>query len=220
MTQLLPQYAMEGGIAGLLRRLKDTAERKSIAREMDRTTAQGWSGILISAVGSSKRQDLFGLSIAEIAELRKVEPASVVMDLLIEAEGAVNILEINQSEENLKQAVTHPLSIIISDGIYVKGRPHPRLYGTFPYFLGELCRKRGWMSLEKGIEKITDKPAQRFGIKHRGRVQTGYYADLVVLDPDKIDSGATYEKPCVEPTGICWVLREGQVLVRDGSFVQ
>lgn len=215
MTQLLPQYAMEGGISGLLRRLNDPIKRKSIAIEMDRATAQGWSGILISAIRSSDRQYLVGLSIAEIAEKSKMEPASVVLDMLVQEEGAVNMLEINQSEENLKTTVTHPLSIIISDGIYVNGRPHPRLCGTFPYFLGELCRKRKWLSLEKGIEKITDKPAQRFGIKSRGRVKTEYYADLVVFDPDKIDSVATYENPRVPPTGISCVLREGKALIRD-----
>lgn len=216
MTQLLPQYAMEGGVRGLLSRLKDSVDRKSIALELDRTTAQGWSGILISAIRSPARQHLVGLNIAEIAETWKTEPTEVVLDLLIQEECAVNILEINQSEENLKRTLTHPLSVIISDGIYVNGRPHPRLYGTFPYFLGEFCRRRKWLSLEEAIQKITSKPAQRFGIESRGKVQTGYYADIAVFDPDEIDSAATYENPRVAPGGIHYVLREGKALIRSG----
>ncbi|MGI8773004.1 MAG: N-acyl-D-amino-acid deacylase family protein [Acidobacteriaceae bacterium] len=216
LTQLVPQWALEGGLQGLQARLGNRGERRSICLEMDRTVAQGWPGILISAVRSSARQDLVGLSIADIAEIWNAEPALVVLDLLVQEGGAVNILGINQSEANLKQTLTHPLSMIISDGFYVRGRPHPRLYGTFPLLLGDICRRRKWLSLEEAVEKITYRPAQRFGLQGRGKIESGYYADLTIFDPEEIDSAATYENPSVAPAGIRYVLREGEILVEDG----
>jgi dihydroorotase/N-acyl-D-amino-acid deacylase len=219
LTQLLPQWALEGGFAGLVSRLSGTDERIRIATEMNRNLAQGWAGILIAGVRSSAGQELLGLSIEEIAHGRHLEPAMAALELLVEEVGAVNMLEINQSEENLRQVLTHRLSTIISDGFYVNGRPHPRLHGTFPYLLGEISRRRKWLSLTEAIHKITDKPAQRFGLRERGQVRRGYYADVTVFDEALIDSPATYDDPAIAPVGICHVIREGRVLVRGGRVV-
>ncbi|MCP5118287.1 MAG: amidohydrolase family protein, partial [bacterium] len=148
---------------------------------------------------------------AAIAEVRGVEPVDAMMDLLIEERGEANMLCFNQSEENLRQTLTHPLSVIISDGFYVKGRPHPRLHGTFPLLLGAITRRRGWLTLEEAIRKITDTPARRFRIAQRGRIQPGYFADLTVFDPAAIDSPATYEEPEQAPVGIRYVYRNGEL---------
>ena len=123
------------------------------------------------------------------------------------------MLEVNQSEPNLRQTLTHPLSCIISDGFYVKGRPHPRLYGTFPLLLGEISRKRAWLTLAEAVHKITDKPARRFRIAKRGRLQRGYCADVVVFDPDTINSPATYENPMLAPIGIRHAFRNGTEVI-------
>jgi dihydroorotase/N-acyl-D-amino-acid deacylase len=219
LTQTLPQWTLEGGLPRLLARLSDAGERAKIALEMNQSLAQGWSGILIAGLRSAARQDLIGHSLEEIAERWHKEPAIVAFDLLLLECGAVNILEINQSEENLRRALTHPLSIVISDGFYVTGRPHPRLHGTFPYLLGEICRNRKWLSLAEAVHKITDKPAQRLGLRERGQVRRGYYADLTVFDEATVDSHATYENPSVPPVGIRHVFREGHALVRDGQLV-
>jgi dihydroorotase/N-acyl-D-amino-acid deacylase len=203
----------------LLGRLSDANERHHIAVQMDRSLAQGWAGILISALPSAKNRDLIGRSIAEIAQLRRAEPATVALDLLVEEKGAVNMLEINQSEENLRRALTHPLSIIITDGFYVDGLPHPRLYGSFPYLLGELCRKRKWLTLPEAVSKITSRPAERFGLRQRGLLKRGYYADITVFNPVEVNSPATYENPAESPIGIRYVLREGRMLVENGNLV-
>jgi len=209
LTQLLPQWALEGGIDGLLARLSDQAERARIATETEAGLAQGWSGILISSVGSESNSGLIGKSVAAIAIDRSREPVETVLDLIQEERGRVNMLEINQSEANLRQTLAHPLSCIISDGFYVKGRPHPRLYGTFPFLLGEICRGRGWLTLEDAIHKVTDKPASRFGMQKRGRLAKGFSADVVVFDPESVNSPATYESPTLAPSGIHHVFRNG-----------
>jgi dihydroorotase/N-acyl-D-amino-acid deacylase len=213
LTQLLPQWALDGGIDGLLARLADQAERKRIAIETEATLAQGWSGILISSVESLSNRALIGRTIAAIAEDRAREPVETVLDVIHEENGRVNMLEVNQSEPNLRQTVSHPLSCIISDGFYVTGRPHPRLYGTFPLLLGELSRKRAWLTLTKAVHKITGKPARRFRIAKRGSLEKGYFADLVVFDPDTINSPATYEDPTLAPIGIRHVFRNGVEII-------
>jgi dihydroorotase/N-acyl-D-amino-acid deacylase len=210
LTQLLPQTALDGGMGALMARLTDPPERARIARETIAGMAHRWTDLVISAVASERNRPVVGLTIQAIAELRRSEPIETVFDLLVEERGAVNMLEYNQSEENLRQALTHPLANIISDGFYVTGRPHPRLHGTFPQLLGHVCRERGWMELPEAIHKITDRPARRFGMRDRGRVEPGFHADLVVFDPVRIGSPATYEDPERSPEGIRYVLREGR----------
>jgi N-acyl-D-amino-acid deacylase len=216
LTQLLPQWSFEGGIEGLLARLEDGAERKRIAAETDASLEQGWTNILISALETPGNRSLIGQSIAAVAASRGRQPVEVVFDLIQEEQGRVNMLEMNQSETNLRQTLTHPLSCVISDGFYVKGRPHPRLYGTFPLLLGEMSRERGWLPLAAAVHKITDKPARRFNIPKRGRFEHGYFADVVVFDPETVNSLASFQNPAVPPTGICHVFRNGIALLSKG----
>jgi N-acyl-D-amino-acid deacylase len=213
LTQLLPQWALEGGIDGLLARLADPASRAQIAAQTEAGLAQGWAGIWISSVGSERNRASIGKTIAALANERSREPVEVVLDLIEEERGRVNMLERNQSESNLRHTLAHPLSSVISDGFYVQGRPHPRLYGTFPLLLGEMSRERGWLTLAEAVHKITGKPARRFGMENRGRLARGYLADLVVFDPHSIDSPATYENPALPPAGIRHVFRNGVELI-------
>jgi N-acyl-D-amino-acid deacylase len=219
LTQLLPQWALEDGSSGMLGRLKDPKAREVIARETETGLAQGWDGISISAVGSARNQALVGKTIAEIAKLRGAVPVEAALDLLVEEEGRVNMLEINQSEENLRQTLAHPLSNIISDGFYVSGRPHPRLHGTFPHLLGGIARDRGWMTLEAAVHKITALPAARFGLERAGRLAQGFRADVTVFRPATVGSPATYENPQVPPQGIEYVFRGGRMLLKHGGIL-
>ena len=216
LTQLLPQWVLEGGVAGMLARLADRSQRAAIAAETAAGIAQRWSDLYISAAGSPSGQALVGRNMEEIAGVRGCEPVEAMLDVLCEERGAVNVLEFNQTEENLRQLLTHPLSAVVSDGFYVKGRPHPRLHGTFPFLLGEVCRNRNWLPLADAIRKIATWPAMRFSLKDRGRLDRGCFADLVVFDPETVASGATYERPEVAPAGIRSVWRNGRKVVEDG----
>ncbi len=213
LTQLLPQASLEGGIHGLLERLARPVERRRIAAEMSSGMAHGWGDLFVAAAGTEANQRLVGMSLKRVAAERGCEPAEAVFDLLAEEQGRVNVLEINQSDGNLRQALAHPLSSIVSDGFYVRGRPHPRLYGAFAHLLGGVCREWGWLTIEKAVHKITEQPARRFGIERRGRLAAGYIADVTVFDPATVGSPATYENPCLPPTGIRHVYREGVKLI-------
>jgi N-acyl-D-amino-acid deacylase len=221
LTQLLPQWALAGGIDGLLARLADSTERKRIAAETDSSLEQGWTNILIAALETPANRDLIGQTITAIAASRGCEPVEVVLDLIDEEQGRVNMLEMNQSEANLRQTISHPLSCIISDGFYVQGRPHPRLYGTFPLLLGEMSRERGWLTLVAAVHKITEKPAHRFSIPRRGRLERGHFADVVVFDRATVNSPASFQTPSLPPTGICHVFRNGvSVWPEDASTLR
>jgi N-acyl-D-aspartate/D-glutamate deacylase len=197
----------------LLVRLADPVQRESIERAL-RPEAR-WSGLVITSVANNSAS-LVGRSIEEIAAERRTSPESAVLDLLLEQAGDVNIVEHCQSAENLRALLSHPLATIVTDGVYTRGRSHPRLYATFPLLLADMVRKRRWLSLEEAVYKVTGKPAATFHLEGRGRIAPGHVADLTVFDPDTIDTAATYEVPDVPPSGIRSVWRSGKLLIENG----
>jgi dihydroorotase/N-acyl-D-amino-acid deacylase len=211
LTQALPQWVLEGGVDGMLARLENPATRRKIAAETTCAIEWRWTDIHISAVASERNRSAVGRNLAEVAEARGCEPVDAMIDLLIEERGAVNMLCFNQSEENLRRTLTHELSVIISDGFYVRGRPHPRLHGTFPLWLGAFCRDRRWTTVPEAVHKITGAAARRFRIRDRGFLRRGYHADITIFDPATIDSPATYEAPEQPPRGIRFVFRSGRL---------
>jgi dihydroorotase/N-acyl-D-amino-acid deacylase len=217
LTLLLPQWVLDGGTERMLSRLRDRSERARVAEETVATSPWRWEDIYISAVGSQRNQQTVGKHLEAIGRERGIEPVEAALDLLLEESGSVNMLSFSQSEENLRQALTHPLSLIISDGFYVKGRPHPRLHGTFPLLLGTISRKRGWLPLEEAIRKITAAPAERFGIQGRGRLEAGAFADIAVFDPDQIDSAADYNNPERPPAGVRYLFRNGEIIFQSAK---
>ena len=103
-----------------------------------------------------------------------------------------------------------------SDSIPLGSFPHPRAYGTFPRIIGRFTRKYKRMSLEEIINRVTDKPARRFNLKHRGRIAINYFADLTLFDAEKISDRATYDDPAQFPIGIPHVIVNGEIAVLDG----
>lgn len=210
LTQILPQWALEGGAAQMLARLRDPDERARIARETEAGLAWDWRDILISAVGSGARPEVVGRSLADLAAESGRPPVEAALDLLAAEGGAVNMISFNQSEENLRSTLAHPLSLIISDGFYVKGRPHPRLAGTFPRLLGTFVREQKLLPIGEAIRKITRAPADRFGAREIGRLDPGALADVTVFDPATVGSPADYDDPERPPAGIRAVFRRGR----------
>lgn len=210
LTQLAPQWALDGGLDALVLRLRDPLLRQEILDETRSCMEVAWTDVILTSVASGRNQSLVGQSLAHIGDLRQQDPAETLLDLLVEEHGEAGMISFNQSPENLRQTLTHPLSIIITDGLYVRGKAHPRLHGTFPLLLGELCRGKRWLTLEDAVHKITGRPAERFGILDRGLLQPGYYADLTLFDPAAIDSKADYDSPEQRPTGVHHVFRNGR----------
>jgi dihydroorotase/N-acyl-D-amino-acid deacylase len=212
LTQLLPLWSMDGGIPALLDRIAHPASRARIIQEL-KDSPIDWRDVTISSVNSASNESLTGRTVADAAVLRNQDDVDCVLDLLAEEHGAVNMISFNQSETNLRQLITHDLCSVITDGFYVKGKPHPRLHGTYPELLGRLVRDLAWLTLSQAVHKSTAKPAARLNLKNRGLIKQDYFADLVIFDPESIQSNSSYNSPSADPRGIARVIKNGETVL-------
>jgi N-acyl-D-amino-acid deacylase len=172
---------------------------------------------MVVSVKDRVGEDIEGLMVAEVAELRRTEPASVVADLLVETELRAGAITFSMSEENMRRVLKKPYVMIGSDAWAVRAKPgqrytHPRAYGTFPRVLGRLVRD-GTLSLPEAIHKMTGMPAETFHLTRRGLLREGWFADIVVFDPERILDLATYQEPHQYPVGIEYVIVNGMIAV-------
>jgi N-acyl-D-amino-acid deacylase len=228
-----PPWIQDGGIEAAIKRMSDPATRQRIIQEM-RTPSKGWESlylqcgspdrILLIAFNNESLKPLTGKTLAQVAEIRGKSPEETAMDLLIEDKGQVLAIYFSQSEENLKKTLPLPWLSFCTDessyapeGIFLKSGAHPRAYGTYPRILGKYVRDEKLMTLQEAIRKMSALPAETLRIERRGRLQTGYFADIVVFDPAKVRDLATFEDPHKYATGIVHVLVNGVQVLRDGE---
>jgi N-acyl-D-amino-acid deacylase len=232
LATLLPPWAHEGGMEELLNRLKTPEDRNRMVRDIEKglpgwmshAKECGWENIVLSSVGSEKNRDLEGKNLVEIARIRESEVTSVLLDLLLEESGQATMIIFCMDEDDIRRVMAHPYQMVGTDswavstsGIMAAGKPHPRFYGTYPRVLGRYVRELNVLRLEEAIRKMTSFPAQRFGISGRGILAPGYWADIVIFDPETIIDKATYEKPHQFPEGIKHVLVNGEVAISGGE---
>jgi len=120
------------------------------------------------------------------------------------------------SEENVREIMRHPYQMVCTDGL-LGGRPHPRVYGSFPRVLGHYVRNEKVLNLAQAVRKMTSFPAQRLGLTRRGLLREGYYADVTVFNPDTVIDRATYAEPRQFPVGIEHVIVNGVPVVSAGQ---
>ncbi|HHX22427.1 MAG TPA: amidohydrolase family protein, partial [Thermoanaerobacterales bacterium] len=213
----------DGGAEMLLKRLEDPNLRKKIIKDMV-DGIPGWESIIkdsgpervyISSVETRKNKDIIGKNLMEIGEMRNKDPYEAVFDLLIEEKNAVGMIIFSGAEENVITLMKRPEQNVCTDGL-LGGKPHPRVYGSFPRVLGKYVRQEKVLSFEEAIKKMTSKPAEVFGIKNRGILKVGYYADMVVLNPNTIIDKATFENPIQYPEGIETVIINGDIILDQG----
>jgi N-acyl-D-amino-acid deacylase len=230
MTALVPEWAHDGGITKLLQRISDPVTRARIVAENSQPGGQwgtthgaiGWDEILIA---TCPHPDVEGLSLVDLAARQRKPAADAMLDLLIEHEGAVSVVLFTQAEHNVQKALKQPYVMIGSDSLGLSGgpgphtgRPHPRMYGTFPRVLGKYVRDAKLFSHEDAIAKMTGMPAAKLDLRRRGLVRQGYFADLAVFDPETVRDTATFEDPHRYPSGIPYVIVNGEVIVDSGKF--
>lgn len=225
LRTLLPPWSLEGGTGGLLRYLADPSARSLIKEDLQRglpgwdsvARAIGWGNILVTNVSPYQGQELEGLSLAQIAKIMGKDPIDALMDLLLIEQGQPSMITFQQDEEDMNRIMRYPYSVFCTDGIIMGGRPHPRLYGSFPRVLGHYVREQGLLSLEEAIRKMTSLPARILGFDDIGRIRVGAAADITIFDPDRVIDKATYDDPKQHPEGINWVIVGGQVVVEEGE---
>jgi N-acyl-D-amino-acid deacylase len=229
MVNLLPAWTHDGGPARLLARLADPASRRRLLEECaldggwrSVNGTVGWEDVLVA---SCSRPEWEGLRLSELARRRRRPPAEALLDFLLEEEGRVGMVLFTQSEDNVVKALAHPHVMVGSDSIGLtagpgphRGKPHPRMYGTFPRVLGRYVREQKLLSLETAVRKMTGMPAAKLRLRDRGLVLPGWAADLALFDPDTVRDEATYEDPHRHPAGIPYVIVNGQVVVDGGRM--
>jgi len=159
-----------------------------------------------------------GRRIPEIAEELGLSIADTMRKILTAPRGEATIcIHFTMDEADVEENLRHARVMVGSDGIPdLSGRPHPRLFGTMPRVLGHYVRERGVLPLEEAVRRMTRLSCERFGLVGRGRIEAGYWADLVLFDPERVIDRATYEDPKQEPDGIGAVVVNGEVAYRDG----
>ena len=109
-------------------------------------------------------------------------------------------------------------SVRAVDGITARGKPHPRAFGTFPRIFKRYVRESKLISLEEAVRRATGLAAERLGVRERGRIAEGCFADIVLFDPLSVADTSTYEDPHRYPTGIRSVYVNGEAVVHDGKI--
>ncbi|MGF7031102.1 N-acyl-D-amino-acid deacylase [Paenibacillus mucilaginosus] len=229
LTTVLPPWVLERGIEGALETFRDPAMRKRIREELaeeqedwdNLVCSTGWDSVVISAMHTEAGRALEGRSIADIAAARGLPPADAMMDLLLEEEGRISIVYFHMSDDDVREVVRYDKSLIASDSLTCEtGKPHPRLYGTFPRLFAKYVREERALSLEQAVRKVTSFPVQRFKLGKRGLLVPGYAADITVFDPETIQDRATYQDPRQFPAGISHVLVGGSPTLQDGAHTR
>jgi N-acyl-D-amino-acid deacylase len=232
LSATMPPWVQEGGFNDWVERLKDPAIRKKVLKEMTTPTnewenlllASGPDKVLLVGFKSEALKPLTGKTLAEVAAMRGKSPEETAIDLVIEDDSRVEAVYFIMSEENIKKKIALPWVSFGSDaqslapeGVFLKSNPHPRAYGNFARLLGKYVRDEQVIPLQDAVRRLTSYPAANLGIKRRGSLYVGYYADLVVLDPAKIQDHATFENPHQYSTGVMHVFVNGTQVLKDGE---
>jgi len=228
----VPLWAQNGGLEAMRKRIKEPAQRRRILQDM-RSPGKDWENfylltgpdkILLVAFGNEALKPLQGKTLAEVAKMRKKDPAEVVLDLLTEDTIGISAVYFMMSEDNVRKQLRLPWVSFCSDaasmapeGVFLKASTHPRAYGSFARFLGRYVRDEKLVPLAEGIRRLSNLPAQNLGLEGRGLLKAGMFADIVAFDPATIADKATYENPHQYAVGMKHVLVNGKVVLENGE---
>lgn len=218
LDALLPTWVFEGGSEEELKRITTPEVRARITDELraEHPDAEYWRRVAVATVSSDKNRWMEGRSLEEVAGRLGGHPADALLQVLAEERLRVDAVLHSMSEDNLRRFLSLPYAMVGSDStarpLGGKGKPHPRAFGTFPRFLARYAP-----DLAEGVRKLTSLPAGTFGLRRRGQLREGFFADIVVFRPEDLRDRATYEEPYRRPEGISHVLVNGVPVVFNGE---
>ncbi len=226
-------WAHEGGSDSLRARLARPEVRERLKRELETGSAGwwniveasgGWENVVLVNARNAANARYEGRNLVDIAREMGQSPADAAFDLVSQGEGRVMAIYHMMSEPDIETALRFPWTSIGSDaGAALQpgeqdglGLPHPRSYGTFPRIIRRYVLERRILTLEEAVRKMTSWPATRMRLPQRGLLKEGFWADVVVFELDRLHDRATYEEPTRFPTGVDWVLVNGEVVIDQG----
>lgn len=231
LRAIIPPWAHDGGNKQMLERLKKPADRERVKKEIRSglpnwynhylATGGGWDGMLLVSLQSERFKPFTGKRMSELIRAQKgQDDVEVLFDVLLAENGSVPCVYFHHSEDDMAYAMRQPYTSIGSDGSAIANdgpsramNPHPRWYGTFPRVLGRYVREKQLITLEEAVKKMTSMNAAKIGIKERGLLKAGYWADITLFDPKTVADRATYEQPHQYPVGIPYVIVNGEVVL-------
>jgi N-acyl-D-amino-acid deacylase len=229
----MPPWVFDGGPEAAYKRLQDPSIRKKIADAI-RTPTNEWENLyllagspdrlLLASFKSEKLKPLTGKTLAEVAKMRGKDPVETIMDLVLEDRSRIGTIYFLISEDNIKKQIRQPwvsfgsdAASIASEGVFLKSSAHPRAYGNFARLLGKYVRDEKVISLAEAIRRLSSLPATNLGLDHRGLLEPGMFADVVVFDPKAIADRATFENPHQYSVGVKDVFVNGVQVLKDGE---
>lgn len=225
LDTVLPSWVHEGGYDDELSRLKDSVIREKIKNEIGEKNEKYWMSICVSSTVNAKNEWMEGKNMWDIALKMKLTPFDALTEILIDERVRTGAIFFSMSEDNLKRFLSLPYAMIGSDssvrnfsGVTCRGKPHPRGFGSFPRVIGKYVREEGLLGLGEAIRKMTSLPALTFGLKQRGLIREGFFADITVFDYQKIIDKATFIEPFQRPDGIVHVFVNGVQAVKYSEF--
>ncbi len=229
----MPSWVQDGGLEKWIARLKDPAIRARVKAEMLDAHPKTWEniyagagpeGTLLLAFKNPKLKPLAGKTLAEVAKMRGESPEDTAIDLVIEDGSRVGVAYFLMSEDSVRREVALPWMSFGSDeaapapeGVFLLAKSHPRAYGNFARLLGKYVRENHDLTLQDAVHRLSGFPAQNLSLADRGLLKAGYYADVVVFDPNTIADRATYAVPDQLAVGVEDVLVNGGFAFKDGK---
>ncbi len=235
LASIVPPWAHEGGTRAMLARLKDPTQRARIKKDV-RAGLPGWYNHYTAVGGDWSRMLVAGRNTFEGLTMDRVlaarskgkspppDPLDEMLDFLAESGGSVPTVYAHHTEKDMNLALVQPWCSVGSDGsAYAvegplrRGNPHPRSFGTFPRVLGVYVRGRGLLRLEDAVRKMTSLNAAKLGLRDRGQLRPGAWADIAVFDPERVTDHATYSEPFRYSSGVEYVIVNGQLVLDRGK---
>jgi N-acyl-D-amino-acid deacylase len=233
LNSCMPPWVYGGGAEAAYKRLQDPETRKKIADAM-RTPSNDWENlymlagspdrILLVRFKSDALKPLTGKTLAEVARMRGKDLVETIMDLVLEDRSRVGTVYFMMDEQNVEKQIRQPWVSFGSDaasmapeGVFLKSSTHPRAYGNFARLLGKYVREQKVISLGEAVRRLSGLPATNLGLDHRGFIEQGMFADVVVFDPQTIADRATFEQPHQYSIGVRHVFVNGVQVLKDGE---
>jgi len=219
LSNLFPTWSREGGTARFRERLQDKKSAEEIKDYVIKKVESlgSWNSVMITSARGENRK-YGGMRMDDIARDKGTDPYDETVAMMLS--GGADTVCFGMSEENTKRILAHPLCMICTDGsAQAKGAGivHPRNFGAFARVLGQYTRDEKICDLQDAIHKMTGLPAGKIGLKKRGILKKGNYADIVIFDPKTVNDTATYQNPKEYPTGISHIIINGKIAVENGE---